>query len=323
MRLNQHLGAGHINMNMKLGTMPQSSVLRSMKLFHERVLPEVRASDLAKSVQQNLDLTYDNSRLFRNRSCDGVRSTARAQRRPGRALIHLHSSAGPRISKVVEALADHHTVHALFMPGFEACRAMPASNHAGSCRTGGGYIEKECGGACDVVGESFGGWIALWLAVLYPQLSDNSWLEAPAGLRSPNKGGLSDDPAERLKASMRSLSAHRKKSAAKAFCWAIGSRIRIYLRMAFDEDLAAKLGEIKARTLILLGTLDKVIPAESGQLLKSRIKQSHLTYIWDAAHALEFDQPKRVFCADARLSRQGRELSRSPSVKRRLIRRRS
>lgn len=42
-RLNQHLGTGHINMNMKLGTMPQASVLRSMKLFHERVLPEVRA----------------------------------------------------------------------------------------------------------------------------------------------------------------------------------------------------------------------------------------------------------------------------------------
>lgn len=42
-RLNQHLGAGHINMNMKLGTMPNASVLRSMKLFHERVLPEVRA----------------------------------------------------------------------------------------------------------------------------------------------------------------------------------------------------------------------------------------------------------------------------------------
>lgn len=42
-RLNQRLGTGHINMNMKLGTMPQASVLRSMKLFHERVLPEVRA----------------------------------------------------------------------------------------------------------------------------------------------------------------------------------------------------------------------------------------------------------------------------------------
>lgn len=41
-RLNQRLGAGHINMNMKLGAMPESVVYRSMDLFRDKVLPEVR-----------------------------------------------------------------------------------------------------------------------------------------------------------------------------------------------------------------------------------------------------------------------------------------
>lgn len=42
-RLRQHLGAGHININMKLGTMPNETVWRGMELFRDQVLPEVAA----------------------------------------------------------------------------------------------------------------------------------------------------------------------------------------------------------------------------------------------------------------------------------------
>ncbi|MDB5532084.1 MAG: Luciferase-like, subgroup, partial [Hyphomicrobiales bacterium] len=42
-RLHQHLGTGHINMNMKLGTMPDTAVIHGMELFRDKVLPEVRA----------------------------------------------------------------------------------------------------------------------------------------------------------------------------------------------------------------------------------------------------------------------------------------
>ena len=40
-RLRKHLGAGHININMKIGTIPDSAVLRGMELFRDRVLPHV------------------------------------------------------------------------------------------------------------------------------------------------------------------------------------------------------------------------------------------------------------------------------------------
>jgi len=42
-RLRQHLGAAHINMNMKLGNMPDTAVIKGMELFRDKVLPEVRA----------------------------------------------------------------------------------------------------------------------------------------------------------------------------------------------------------------------------------------------------------------------------------------
>ncbi len=40
-RLRKHLGAGQININMKIGTIPDHVVLRGMELFRDRVLPHV------------------------------------------------------------------------------------------------------------------------------------------------------------------------------------------------------------------------------------------------------------------------------------------
>ena len=37
-----------------------------------------------------------------------------------------------------------------------------------------------------------------------------------------------------------------------------------------------------------------MIPAKAGHVLKQQIRLSHLTYIYDAAHAIEVDQPERL-----------------------------
>jgi len=62
-----------------------------------------------------------------------------------------------------------------------------------------------------------------------------------------------------------------------------------------DTELLKTLPQIKARTLLLFGTKDEVTPAEdAGRRLKAGIAHSHLSYIYGAAHAIEFDQPERV-----------------------------
>ena len=214
----------------------------------------------------------------------------------GRPIVHLHSAAGPRISPVIEKLAQSHRVYALFMPGFEG---MPEHKGVDSVPKLAGlvaeFIAAECGGQCDFMGESFGGWIALWLAVLHPQAVGQLVLEAPAGLRPPELGGLPQDPAERF----RKLHAHPqrapKETRSEAVLAANRKTAGAYLEaLPFDDALAARLGEISARTLIMIGTKDGIIPAESARLVKAKVPQSHVTYIWDAAHALEFDQPDRV-----------------------------
>lgn len=214
----------------------------------------------------------------------------------GRPVVHLHSAAGLQISQVLEALADHHAVHAPIVPGLDDAprhanvKSIPQLAHLIA-----EYIQRECGGQCDIVGESFGGWIGLWLAVLHPDLVSQLILLAPAGLRPQSKGGLPEEPGERHKAlyakperapvetrNAQVLLANRK------------STLEYSGGVAFDEELARRLPEIRARTLILMGALDRVIPIETGHLLKAQIPSSHLTYIWDAAHALAYDQPQRV-----------------------------
>jgi pimeloyl-ACP methyl ester carboxylesterase len=71
--------------------------------------------------------------------------------------------------------------------------------------------------------------------------------------------------------------------------------VSIYSRsVAYDEALADRLRSIEARTLIVMGTEDRIVPPETGQLLKAHIPRSHLIYVHGAAHAVEFDRPKRV-----------------------------
>ena len=61
-----------------------------------------------------------------------------------------------------------------------------------------------------------------------------------------------------------------------------------------DEALLARLPALDRLTLIVHGTADRLVPKESAQLLKSRLPRSYLVYVWDAAQAVEVDQPERM-----------------------------
>ena len=215
----------------------------------------------------------------------------------GRPLLHLHTAAGPRGSDVVKALAGRHRVMALVTPGFDGTPTHPSvTDFQGLADLYAEFITKEIGGEpCDVIGESFGGRIALWLAVRHPKLVDHLVLEGPAGFRRPSPDWPTTDPEkrqrmlyarpDRVPPDTRSVEQQAANSAAAA-SYAHG--------VIFDEALAARLPEITARTLIVMGEKERVIPIEAAHLMKARIPHSHLTYVFGAAHALELDQPELV-----------------------------
>ena len=214
----------------------------------------------------------------------------------GPPILHLHPAAGPRISPVVERLARRHTVYMPTAPGFNA-----TPMHGGVktmvdlADLMAAFTREIVGGTCDVVAESFGGWVALWLAAKHPDLVEQLVLQGPAGLRDPGTGGVPAEPEARMRA-LYSKPEHAPKETRTPDVIAATVRARdVYVNgIDFDAALSATLKDIKARTLVVMGTKDIVAPVIVAHRIMAGVANAHLSFIYGAAHALEFDAPDRV-----------------------------
>jgi pimeloyl-ACP methyl ester carboxylesterase len=186
----------------------------------------------------------------------------------GRPLLYLHPAGGVRRSKVLEGLGQAFALHVPVIPGFEGTALHPeVTTRQGVAALVAEFAAKIIGGRCDVMGWSFGGAVALWLALEHPRLVERLVLECPAGLYSIDK---------RIKRVNRALLTHYGAEDGK------------------DEALAARVPEIGHATLILQGSDDGTIPAASAELLKRLLNRADLVYLPQAGHDLEMDQPERV-----------------------------
>jgi len=212
----------------------------------------------------------------------------------GRPLLYLHPAGGITISKPLEALAERRTLYLPLTPGFDGTVPHPSVKSMESLADlAAAFIDAVISQPCDVMGVSFGGWEALWLAVKHGSKLDHLVLSAPAGVPAGGKGGLPADPA----AARKKLFAYpdRAPPVTKPVEQLQGNRQMLdhYGAASLaDEVLPRRVQEIKAPSLILMGTKDEIIPPETGRFLKAQIAGSHLAYIYDAAHVLDSDQPE-------------------------------
>jgi pimeloyl-ACP methyl ester carboxylesterase len=213
----------------------------------------------------------------------------------GRPVLCLHSAGGVRLSPALERIAESHVLYLPVLPGFDGT----AKNDVLKSMTdladlAAEVIEHEIKEPCDVIGHSFGGWTAAWLAVLHPDKVQQLVLAAPAGFRPDGVGGLVADPAK-LRSMMfahpENLPPEQKPAEVQAQNRAMVHHY--HGETSMDRDLVSRIDTIRALTLILYGTKDGVIPIDSPRLLKERIPKSYLVYVYDAAHALDVDQPDR------------------------------
>lgn len=191
----------------------------------------------------------------------------------GKPLLYLHPAGGVRRSQVLQGLTQSFAVYVPVFPGWEA-----TAFHAGvSTRHALGQLvaefhERIIKTRCNVMGWSFGGAVALWLALDRPELVERLVLECPAGLVSIDR---------RIKRVNRALLEHYGADDGK------------------DEALVARVAEVRHTTLIIQGTNDGTVPPASAQWLSGQLRRASLLSLDQAGHDLEVDQPARVL-AEAR-----------------------
>jgi pimeloyl-ACP methyl ester carboxylesterase len=211
----------------------------------------------------------------------------------GPALLYLHPAGGPMETKFLQGLAAAHRVHIPIMPGFAGTlERAGVATIPDLADLAAEFAATTIGRATDVMGASFGGWIALWLALRHPGAVEQLVLEAPAGL------AFGVDPATfSPEEARRKLFLFPEKATGLAplpeIAAANAAAFRRYNKGALvDQELAGRVAGIKARTLVLMATADATIPPATGHFLAARIPACHLSYIYNAAHALEVDQPE-------------------------------
>ena len=213
----------------------------------------------------------------------------------GPPVLYLHPAGGVNWTRVLKELSRSRSLYVPVVPGFDGTQAhRGVKSMRALARLIGEFVGKAVGRACDVVGCSFGGYLALWLAAEWPGLVDHLVLECPAGFRAKGEGERPIDVAALQK--LLYLYPQRLGHVKPVELLAANRRTMASYGAASDtdEELFARLPEIDKLTLILQGTGDRLVPKESVQLLKRRLPHSYLVYVWDAAHAIEVDQPERT-----------------------------
>src|SRR5919199_4656291 len=180
-----------------------------------------------------------------------------------RAVVMLHGAGGLRLDeRVFSALAEECRVIAPSMPGFDDSTPGTAASVPEVADVMADFIRQVVGGPAAVIGESFGGNVASWLAIRHPDVVDALVLAAPAGLRQaggPNLGQLSPQeiavllfgrpPSQPLSPEQAERAGRNRANTARLSQG----------RPPFDPELYDQLSQIKAPTLLLWGTADGLI----------------------------------------------------------------
>jgi len=83
--------------------------------------------------------------------------------------------------------------------------------------------------------------------------------------------------------------------------------IMLQLQAIQEHDTLDRLGEIRAPTLVIHGTVDEMLPYANAVLIASRIPNAHLETLEDVGHMFWWEQPQRSAAAIRALVERSRE----------------
>jgi pimeloyl-ACP methyl ester carboxylesterase len=204
----------------------------------------------------------------------------------GQPLVHLHGAGGPAWDEAHAILATRFRVIGPALPGFGESSTTPEmDNLPALADVAAAFIRAVVGDKAHVMGSSFGGRVATWLALRHPDIVNRLVLESPASFR-----GLAPAPVlpAAPPAGERGLEQYADPQARTRNTAAIAELTR---KNPPEEELLARLREIQASTLVLFGTEDRQVPPESGRLYKERMPDCNFALVYRAGHVIRRDRP--------------------------------
>jgi pimeloyl-ACP methyl ester carboxylesterase len=182
----------------------------------------------------------------------------------GAPLVYLHGAGSPRPNPAHALLARRFRVIAFEMPGFgespENTRTRTMGELASTMIEA---ITKLGIDTFNLIGRSFGGTTALWMALQAPARVRALVLEAPGAFRPEGARMPSNHP--------------------------LVVRLRGPAR---DAELERRVRGLTTPTLVLFGTRDDVIAPSMGRVYKELLPNGHLVFVYDAGHAISTDRPE-------------------------------
>jgi pimeloyl-ACP methyl ester carboxylesterase len=211
----------------------------------------------------------------------------------GVPLVHLHGAGGLHLTPAHDLLSRHFRVIAFEMPGFghssdnTRTRTMPELALTMARTADALRLDR-----FNLWGTSFGGKTALWLAAQQPERVEGLILEAPAAIRPAGTKPSSGSPEQRA----RQLYAHPERVAPPpATDPAVQAKqLALVARLAGpdrDGDLETRMRTLATPTLVLFGTLDRLIPPTMGRLYKELMPNCQLVLVYDAGHLIGAERP--------------------------------
>jgi pimeloyl-ACP methyl ester carboxylesterase len=210
----------------------------------------------------------------------------------GPPLVCFHGAGGLRLSRAHELLADRHRVIAFETPGFGRS---PVNDRSQSmmelAATLGAAITALNLERFSLWGTSFGGKLALSLAVQAPERLEALVLAAPAAIRDAS-GGLPSPadlpallhvhPERRLETTPPSREVDAKQR----------ELVERLIGPPRDAELEGAMRELHVPTLVLFGTEDRLTPPELGRHYREILPNCSFVIVYDAAHAIYDDRPE-------------------------------
>jgi 4,5:9,10-diseco-3-hydroxy-5,9,17-trioxoandrosta-1(10),2-diene-4-oate hydrolase len=208
--------------------------------------------------------------------------------------VHLHGAGGLRLSRTHELLARQFRVIAFEMPGFGESPENTRTKTMAEL----GLTMAEAAAALgldhyNLWGISTGGAAALWLAVQRPAPVAALVLAAPSAIVPPGNQPASGTPEQMA----RILYGHPERMPSMpardpAILRRQGGLVGRLRATGRDPDLEARMRRCEVPTLVLWGTLDRLIPSETARIYKELMPNCHLTLVYDAGHLIDAERPE-------------------------------